>query len=187
MMPATLHRLLLTECLVRFGSHLAMIYVVLLVINIQGKTPLEFGFLTSLQMLTAIIGYLPAAHLADRFGRQPFILATFTFFTLFPLSLIILPPNWLFVAFVIAGLREIGEPARKARIVDLAKESHRGRVIGLYYLIRGLVTIPAPFIGGLLWQHDFVWPFFLGSLISGLGLGLYASSPRGAISSDNVI
>ncbi len=180
MMPAALRRLLLTDCLVRFGSHLAAIYVVLLVINMQGKTPLEFGFLTSLRVLTAIIGYLPAAHLADRFGRQPFILATFTFFTLFPLSLIILPPNWLFVAFIIAGLREIGEPARKARIVDLAKESHRGRVIGLYYLIRGLVTIPAPFLGGLLWQHNFVWPFLLGGLISGVGLVLYASSSRGA-------
>jgi MFS family permease len=144
----------------------------------RGKSPLEFGALTSLQMLTAILVYLPAARLADRYSRRPFILATFSFFALFPLSLVIVPPAWLFVSFVIGGLREIGEPARKARIVDLAHESHRGRVIGLYYLIRGSVTIPASFLGGLLWQSNFAWPFILGSLVSGLGLVLYAASPQ---------
>lgn len=178
MMPPPLRRLLLADCLVRFGSNMVAVYIVLLVINVYGKSPIEFGALTSVQMLTAILGYLPAARLADRFGRQPFILATFTFFTLFPLALVILPPAWFAGAFIIAGLREIGEPARKARIVDLAEDAHRGRVVGLYYLIRGLATIPAPFLGGMLWQLGVTWPFVLGGLISGAGLGLYAVSPQ---------
>ena len=94
------------------------------------------------------------------------------------LRLITLPSQWIFLAFAIAGLREVGEPARKARIVDLAPETHRGRVIGLYYLIRGFVTIPAPLIGGLLWQYGVVWPFVLGGIVSSLGFGLYAVKPR---------
>ena len=178
LIPDALRRLLLADCLVRFGSNLAAIYVVLWVINAHGKTPLEFGALISLQMIVAIAGYLPAAYLADRWGRQPFILATFAFFTLFPLSLVLLPPQWLFLAFIIGGLREIGEPARKARIVDLAQDTHRGRVVGLYYLIRGLVTIPAPLLGGLLWQYGTSWPFLVGSLASSLGLILYAIRPH---------
>ncbi|NOZ05563.1 MAG: MFS transporter [Chloroflexi bacterium] len=178
LMPESLKRLLVVDCLVRFGSNMAAIYVVLWVINVHGKTPLEFGALTSLQMVIAIAGYLPAAYLADRWGRQPFILATFAFFALFPLSLIALPSKWLFLAFVVAGLREIGEPARKARIVDLAEETHRGRIVGLYYLIRGSVTIPAPLLGGLLWQYGYSWPFILGGIASSLGLGLYAMRPR---------
>jgi len=177
-MPTSLRRLLLADCLVRFGSNLVLVYVVLFVVNVRGKSLLEFGALTSLQMITAIIVYLPAARLADRLSRQPFILATFLFFTLFPLCLVGLPPAWLFVAFIIGGLREIGEPARKARIVDLAHESYRGRVVGVYYLIRGLVTIPASLLGGFLWQSNYSWPFFLGSLTSGLGLALYAISPK---------
>ncbi|HEC22085.1 MAG TPA: MFS transporter [Chloroflexi bacterium] len=176
LMPPALRRLLFADCLVRFGSNLTAVYIVLLVINVRGKSTLEFGAFTSVQMLTAIAGYLPAARLADRFGRQPFILATFAFFSLYPLFLIALPPAWLVVAFIVAGLREIGEPARKARIVDLAEEAHRGRVIGLYYLIRGLATIPAPFLGGMLWQQGFSWPFLLGGLASALGLGVYALS-----------
>ncbi len=178
LMPGALRRLLLADCLVRFGSNLAAVYIALWVINIHDKTPLEFGALISLQMVVAIAGYLPAAYLADRWGRQPFILATFAFFALFPLGLIALPSQWLFLAFVIAGLREIGEPARKARIVDLSEEAHRGRVIGLYYLIRGLVTIPAPLLGGLAWQYGTSWPFLLGGIVASLGLALYALKPQ---------
>ncbi len=178
LMPSPLRRLLLADCLVRFGSNVAALYVVLWIINVYKNTPLQFGAFTSLQMITAIAGYLPAAYLADRFGRQPFILITFSFFSLFPMALVLLPAGWVFLAFVIAGLRELGEPARKARIVDLAEEAHRGRVIGLYYLIRGLATIPAPLLGGLLWQWQPSWPFLLGGLASSLGLVLYALSPR---------
>jgi len=178
LMPPSLKRLLLADCLVRFGSNLAAVYVVLWVINVHGKTPLEFGAFTSLQMITAILGYLPAAYLADRWGRQPFILATFTFFTLFPLSLAVLPSPLLFLAFVIAGLRELGAPARKARILDLAEEEHRGRVIGLYYLGRGMAVLPAPLLGGFLWQQSHSLPFIVGGIVSGLGLALYAISPK---------
>ncbi len=177
-MVPSLRRLLLADCLVRFGSNLAAIYIILWVINVHGKTPLEFGAFTSVQMLTAIAGYLPAAYLADRIGRQPFILATFTFFTLFPLALVILPSQWVGLAFVIAGLREIGEPARKARIVDLAGAPHRGRAVGLYYLIRGLVTIPAPLVGGLLWHQRAMWTFLVAAAISGIGLIIYTLWPN---------
>jgi MFS family permease len=177
-MPASLRRLLFADCLVRFGSNVVVVYVILFVVNVRGKSPLEFGALTSLQMITSIVVYLPAARLADRLSRQPFILGTFLFFTLFPLFLIGLPPAWLFIAFIIGGLREMGEPARKARIVDLAHESYRGRVVGLYYLIRGLITIPASLLGGILWQSNYALPFVLGSLVSGLGLAVYAISPR---------
>jgi MFS family permease len=124
-------------------------------------------------MITAIAGYIPAAHFSDRFGRRPFILLTFALFALFPIVLVVLPAEWLIVAFVAAGLRELGEPARKALIVDLAEASHRGRVIGFYYLIRGLVTIPAPLLGGLLWQRGFPWPFLVGGAISAIGFVLY--------------
>ncbi len=178
LMPKSLKRLLLADCLVRFGSGMTAIYVVLWVINVYDKTPLEFGALVSLQMITSIVAYLPAAYLADRWGRQPFVLATFAFFALFPISLVLLPAKWIVLAFIVAGLREIGEPARKARIVDLSEEAHRGRVIGLYYLIRGLTTIPAPLLGGLLWQNGHSWPFILGGVASGLGLALYAIRPR---------
>ena len=49
------------------------------------------------------------------------MILTFLSFALFPVA-IIFASNfaWLIVAYVIGGLREIGEPSRKAMIVDLA-------------------------------------------------------------------
>lgn len=173
-MSPDLKRLLLADCLVRFGIGIATIYVVLYVLNVLGASPTRYGLLISLQMTISITGYIPAARLADRFGRRPFISATFTFFTLFPLTLTLIPDErWLPVAFVINGLREIGEPARKALIVDLAAEEHRGRAIGLYYLIRGLITIPAPLLGSLLWGWNPRFPFWVASAISGTGLLIF--------------
>ena len=178
MIHAPLRRLLLADCLVRFGANVFAVYVVLQVINVYQKSPTVFGSLISVQMIVAILGYLPAAYLADKFGRQPFILITFALFAIFPLALVTLPTAWIVVAFVLAGLREFGEPARKARIVDLAHEEHRGSVVGLYYLIRGFVTIPAPMLGGYLWGQGTSLPFYLGAAISTLGLVLYAVSPK---------
>ena len=110
----------------------------------------------------------------------------FQYLDKFPIILAGLPAEWLIVAFVAAGLRELGEPARKALIVDLADASHRGRVIGFYYLIRGLVTIPAPLLGGLLWQRGYSWPFIVGGAISAIGFVIYYVMSARTIEASNV-
>jgi hypothetical protein len=49
---------------------------------------------------------------------------TFVFFTLFPLALIFCHTFPAFVAaFVLRGLKEFGEPTRKALIMDLGRDS----------------------------------------------------------------
>ncbi len=77
-------------------------------------------------------------------------------------------------AFIIAGLREIGEPARKAQIVDLAPAAVRGQVVGLYYLVRGLAVFPASLVGGWLWTLGHDWPFYVSSMLGFLGFLVYA-------------
>jgi len=179
LMPSGLRNLLLADCMTRFGSNVAATYVILLVINLRSRSTVEFGAYTGLQMLIAISLYIPAAWLADHIGRRPLILVTFTMFALFPLALVALPPEYILLAFVLAGIREFGEPARKALIVDLSSETHRGRVVGLYYLIRGMVVIPAPLLGAFLWQRGYQWPFIAAGVISLIGLLLYAFFSRG--------
>lgn len=156
-----LKRLLLADCLARWADGITNVFVILYVMNTLHVDALGFGWLTGLQMLTAVSIYLPIAHLSDRFGRKPFVLLTFVFFALYPLALVSAPGSlWLAGAFVIGGLREIGEPARKALIVDLAQEAARGRAVGVYYLVRGLVVFPASLVGGWLWTIDPAWPFY---------------------------
>ena len=77
---------------------------------------------------------------------------------------------WLVAAFVIGGLREVGEPARKALIIDFAAPALRARVVGLYYLCRSLTIAPAAFIGGLLWRVNPALPFYVAAAIGGVGV-----------------
>ena len=61
-------------------------------------------------------------------GLRPLIGLSFIFFALFPLSLALAPGGYgLIAAFFVWGLREIGEPARKALIVSLLPPPIRAR------------------------------------------------------------
>ncbi len=151
-MDPGLKRLLVADCLARWAEGIPKVFVIFYVIDVLHRGAVEFGTLTSVQMIAATLVYLPVARMADRLNRRPFVLLTFGFFALFPLVLAAASGTvGLIVAFVVAGLRETGEPARKALIVDLADERARGRAVGLYYLIRGLVAFPASLVGGWLW------------------------------------
>lgn len=75
---------------------------------------------------------------------------------------------------MVAGLWEIGKPACKALIVDLARETARGRAVGMYYLVRGLVVLPASLIGGWLWTISPRLPFYIAFLAGVTGFLVYA-------------
>jgi MFS family permease len=178
-LPAALKRLLLAESIVRMGQGLAEIFVVLYVTNVLGLTAATFGVLVALRMATSILVYLPVSALADRQGRLPFVVLSFMCYALFPILLAMAQGSvGLVAAFVCAGLRELGEPARKAMIVDLADAAQRGRTVGVYYLTRGLVVMPASLIGGLLWQLAPRTPFIVAAGVCSLGVVLMVTGKR---------
>lgn len=172
-----LKRLLLADGFVRWAEDAPKVFIILYVINVLHFSAWDFGVFTSLQMLVAILVYIPVAKLADRANRKPFVLLTFVFFALYPLLMVQAPGyGWLVFAFVVAGLREIGEPARKALIVDLAAETARGRVVGMYYLVRGLAVFPASLVGGWLWTVSPAAPFYFATAMGVMGIVLYAGT-----------
>jgi MFS family permease len=183
-LPARLKRLLLAESIVRIGQGLAEIFVVLYVTNVLGLTAATFGTLVALRMATSILAYIPAATLADRWGRAPFVVLSFLCFALFPFLLASARGSvGLIAAFMCAGLREIGEPARKAMIVDLADAAQRGRMVGVYYFTRGLVVMPASLLGGMLWRLDPQTPFYVAAGVCLLGLVLLLAGRRSGMAS----
>jgi MFS family permease len=148
-----LRRLLVADCLVRLCEGLPDVFLVVWAIEVVRVSPAEFGVLTSILMATAIASYLPAAALAGRAEKKPFVILTYVFFTLYPL-IVVASRSFagLAAASVVGGLREIGEPARKALIVDWADPRARGRSVGTYYAIRGFTVAGAAAIGGALWS-----------------------------------
>lgn len=170
-----LKRLLISDIIIRTCEGMTGVLVILYVTNILGFGVSSYSVLIAIQMVTSILVYIPAGKIADRLGRKPFVIATFVSFALFPLT-VTLASNFalLVLAFVVGGLREIGEPARKAMIVDFAEANVRARSVGLYYLVRSLSITPAALIGGLLWQIAPQMPFVTAAVIGIVGTIVFA-------------
>ena len=147
-----LRELLVSDILIRFCERLPYAFVILWAMNHAGLNAEQYGWLVAIEMGTAMLCYIPVAHLADKHGQRPFVLVTFGFFTLFPISLL-LAHNFtsLAVAFAVRGLKEFGEPARKAIIIGQATPALRARTYGAYYLIRDCVVTLGSFLGAWLW------------------------------------
>jgi len=153
-MTPELRNLLISDILIRFCEQIPYAFVVLWCMEVMTMpvTGLQFGLLTTVEMATALLIYIPVAYLADRGHKKPFVQITFVFFTLFPLVLMFCQSFWpLAGAFVLRGLKEFGEPTRKALIMDLAPENRKAGMFGLYYLLRDLVVSVAAFGGAYLW------------------------------------
>jgi len=164
-----LRELLVSDILIRFCERIPYAFVILWAMDHGGIDAGQFGVLVAIEMTTAMVCYIPVAHLADKYGRRPFVLATFGFFTLFPISLLWANSfGWLAVAFAIRGLKEFGEPARKALIIGEADPRMRSRAYGAYYLIRDCVVTTGSFLGAWLWsispQTNFVGAAACGAL-----------------------
>ena len=148
-----LWNLLVSDILIRFAEQIPYAFVVVWCVNILGISAFQFGVLTVVEMITAMLVYIPVAYYADRYYKKPFILITFVFFTIFPLVIYFSQSfALLIVAFVIRGLKEFGEPTRKALIMDLAPEDAKAETFGTYYLIRDVIVSAAALSSAFLWN-----------------------------------
>jgi MFS family permease len=197
-MPRDLRLLLSAEIFIRWGDWFARdfapIYVVSLLMQTWGWTngaaKETTGFLLAIMNLTALATYVPIAKLVDRSASpKPFIGTTFFLFALFPITLVILPKvcgrfGWpvmagLVLVYVINGLRELGEPARKALISTGFPPEVRARAVGLYWGLRSFAFCPAPLVAAYLWNR--IGPdatFLIGGGIGLVGTLWYAVSSR---------
>ena len=163
-----LRNLLVSDILIRFAEQIPYAFIVVWCVNNIGVTAFQFGVLTAVEMVTAVLVYIPVAYYADRYFKKPFILITFAFFTVFPLVVYFSRSfTALMIAFVIRGLKEFGEPTRKSLIMDLATDNAKAETFGTYYLFRDIVVSIAALSSAFLWN---ISPFtnFLTAFICGL-------------------
>ncbi|MBM3994493.1 MAG: MFS transporter [Planctomycetes bacterium] len=150
--PPELRRLLFAEVLTRWCDWLVRELVVVYLAVERGLKNYEIAGLITLQHCVALATYLPIGRMTQSVGTQPFVGLTFVFFALFPLALILVPDGWMWLAFVVYGLREIGEPARKAMITLNMPEPIRARGVGLYWGIRAFAICGSALVGAWVWQ-----------------------------------
>jgi len=194
-MPPDLKRLLTAEIFIRWGDWFARDFAVLYVVTLltaewgwtDDAASASAGWLLSIMALTALATYVPIAKWADRSASPtPFIGTTFLLFSLFPICLVLLPKAsaalglpvmvGLVMTYMINGLRELGEPARKALISTGFPPEVRARGVGLYWGLRSFAFCPAPIVAAVLWRA--IGPdatFLIGGGIGLAGTAWYAS------------
>jgi MFS family permease len=195
-MPADLRALLRAEIFIRWGDWFARDFAVLYVVSVlttragwsEADATTAAGWLLALMGATALATYIPMAKWVDRSASpKPFIGVTFLLFAIFPIMLVLLPRAAaatgvpvvaaLAVAYFLNGLRELGEPARKALITTGFDPAIRARAVGVYWGVRSFAFFPAPIAAALLWST--IGPdatFLIGGGVGLVGTLLYRST-----------
>jgi MFS family permease len=172
-----LWRLLFSDILVRFCERIPYAWVVIYAMDDVGVSATKVGVLTAIEMIVASACYIPVAYLAERYGREPFVIATFFFFTIFPLTLIVAHSfTLLAVAFAVRGLKEFGDSPRKALIVGYARPEIRGRTVGAYYLIRDTFVSLGSLLGAWLWKFGPDVNFWSAAALGAVGTAVYCAT-----------
>jgi MFS family permease len=174
-----MRRLLLSDILVRFCERIPYAWVVIFAMDYIGVSGEQVGVLTAIEMVAATLCIIPASHYADRYRREPFVIATFIMFTLFPISLLMSRSfSTLIIAFVIRGLKEFGDTSRKALIIGYSESQGRGQTIGAYYLVRDLVVSAGAILGAYLWRLGPALNFLGAAAFGTLGTIFYVKTIR---------
>ncbi len=188
-MPSSLYTLLLCDILVRFCEQIPYAYIAIWAMQVGASVSgFEFGVLTAIEMIVALLIYIPVAYLADKGSKKPFIVITFFNFAIFPIVLLYSKSfSLLVIAFILRGLKEFGEPTRKALIMDLAPDKLKAATFGTYYLIRDIVVSVAAFASAFLWQISPDVTFLTAAFFGFAGMLIFAFFGKDAPHNDKAI
>jgi MFS family permease len=174
-----MRRLLLSDILIRFCERVPYAWVVIFAMDYIGVSAQQVGVLIAIEMLAATLCIIPTSHFADKYRREPFVMATFIMFTLFPISLLMSRSfSALVVAFTIRGLKEFGDTSRKALIIGFSDSDRRGQMIGSYYLVRDLVVSTGAILGAYLWKLGPALNFLGAAALGAVGTIFYVRTTR---------
>jgi MFS family permease len=176
---APMRRLLLSDILVRFCERIPYAWVVIFAMDYIGMSGEQVGVLTAIEVLAATLCIIPTSYFADKYRREPFVIATFVMFTLFPISLLMSRSfSALVIAFIIRGLKEFGDTSRKALIIGYSDPAKRGQMVGTYYLVRDLIVSAGAILGAYLWKLGPALNFLGAAAIGAAGTIFYVRTTR---------
>jgi MFS family permease len=175
-MSPALRELFVADTLIRFCEQIPYAFVVLWCLR-EIPHPigaLQFGQLTAIEMGVAMLVYVPGAWASSRIGKPAAVALTFVFFFAFPIALLASRSYTALVfAFVLRGLKEIGEPTRKSLILDLCPPESRATYFGGYYFMRDTLAALAAVLGAAIWSVSPAATLVTASGFGAVGLGSY--------------
>ena len=147
-------RWLLFLSLNMFTSGMMMPYRYPYANEIKGADQFIIGGITTAMILTEAIFSTPLGRMADRIGRKKLFYFLTPLFCAANLIYIWAPSSeWLILAGFLMGFRMLSAFAYGSMTPELVPSDCIGRWRGLIGLCTGLLTIPAPIIGGYIWEN----------------------------------
>jgi MFS family permease len=136
----------------------------------------QIGVLSSVFGIAMMAVMIPAGWLADKKGERVNIAISFFFMAISIGMIATVPPAspaWVYgLGWVIAGTGVgLATPAYQSLISKAVPQRLRGVAFGLFSTSLGLVSLPAPLIGGFLWENvSPQFPFLLTAIASLLAI-----------------
>ena len=119
----------------------------------------ELGLMTMAFALGQLVAAPLMGSLADRYGRKKLLFAIAPLPYLANLVLIYAPVSGmgssvsLLLYGLLFGFNSINMALASSMAAEIMPQEQMGRWIGVVGLFRGLLSIPAPLMGGLIWEH----------------------------------
>lgn len=140
--------------------------------DIAGLAISQIGLMNSIFGIAMMAVMIPAGGLADKVGERVNIALSFILLAISLSLIVFIPPAspvWMYgVGWAIAGVGVgLATPAYQSLISKAVPARHRGVAFGLFSTSLGLVSLPAPWIGGYLWERvNPQFPFMLTAIAS---------------------
>jgi MFS family permease len=125
----------------------------------KGANEFLLGAIAMARALVPMLVSIPLGRLADRQGRKKFLFAIAPLTYAANLCLIFAPVSgmgsWIALVLygVLFGFNSIGMALASSMTAEIMPQKQMGRWIGIVSLFRGLLSIPAPLVGGLIWER----------------------------------
>lgn len=180
-LPPSFKRLLIAVALFTCGQ--ASQTFLLLRASELGMPATQVALLWAAVAATATLLAVPLSAWTDRIGRlRPMAAGWALYALLFLLLGLAASPGLLWLLAIGMGLYlALTEGAERALIADQVPATQLGTAYGAYYLVKGLLLLPASAVFGLLWQQGAAWIAFAvgaGFAIAALCLLLLWVRPR---------
>jgi MFS family permease len=144
----------------------------------KGAGEFVLGGIAVAYTLVPMLVSIPLGRLADRHGRKRLLFAIAPLSYMANLFLVFGPTSGpgasmsLLTYGLLFGFNSIGIALASSMAAEIMPREQMGRWIGVVGLFRGLLSIPAPWVGGLIWEHTGPQYVFLAAIAIDVGLRL---------------